>query len=167
MHSILKRIAESTTVDIRGDVSFEQSESSTQSVDYATDYDLNMYLNGEKIGYMVFRESRYRTGKPEELKIRNVEIDEKFRNFGFGQLLYKEFGNIYVRDYNGLPVIRLFQNPIAEYAYKKALSLGWISDLSYSEDNIERWYKSENEQLYTDLRNKLPDKFKGPEWNEI
>lgn len=159
------KTANGNAVDLRNDIQFENNQS-TQNDDNS-DYDIYMYVNGEQIGEMQYREYRDGNGNPIQLNIRKVKVEDNYQNLGFGQKLYQEFGNIYQSNYNGLPVIRLFSNPLAEYAYKKALSLGWISELSYDEDNIERWYKSKDKQLYEDLRNKLPNQFKGPDWNEI
>ncbi|MNN74162.1 hypothetical protein D3C81_1903320 [compost metagenome] len=77
-------------------------------------------------------------------------------------MLYKTFGEIYSQNYSQLPIVRDFVNPIAEYAYRKAIGLGWISEETLDESLITRRNNETNQQLWTNLRDKLPENIKGP-----
>lgn len=106
--------------------------------------------------------------------IEQVFVDEKMRNFGIGQLLYKKFGEIYNQNYDGWIVSRYYVNPIAEYAFKKAVSLGWINDSAIGDgkgtyrDRRDKGLKGVNiDTLWRDLRNKLPEQYQGDEQWEL
>ncbi|MNW22927.1 hypothetical protein D3C71_2247190 [compost metagenome] len=44
--------------------------------------------------------------------------------------MYKKFGEIYNEKYNGWLISRYYVNPVAEYSFRKAVSLGWINEVS-------------------------------------
>lgn len=114
-------------------------------------------LDGEEIGYFYFYIYTDNT-----LYVDEVEVNEEYQNYGIGTNLYKEFGKIYNEEFNGWPVGRFYLNPVAEYSFRKAVSLGWISETALNGD-VKRHYTEEKNELWQDLRNKLPEDLKGPD----
>ncbi|MNV72640.1 hypothetical protein D3C71_1657460 [compost metagenome] len=112
-------------------------------------------LNGEPIGSLIF------TANADHIKLVYIDVNRKYQNLGVGQSLYREFGKIYNEQYNGMNVEQWFVNPIAEYAFRKAVSLGWIPQEALTEHNMKRSY--DDGKLVNDLRNKLPENVRGPE----
>ncbi|MNW08692.1 hypothetical protein D3C71_2055260 [compost metagenome] len=60
-------------------------------------------------------------------------------------------------------------NPVAEYAFRKAVSMGYINDFSLTDDYVQRHYETdEKKQQAKDLREKLPEFVRGPEtWAKL
>jgi len=135
-------------------------------------YEIDIYVNDKKIGSLDFcymENAKYKDELINKLICINViDVEEEYQNLGFGTRLYQEFGKIYNEKYNGIPVARYFINPIAEYSFRKAVALGYVSEHALSEDYIGRFYTSDNKQLIKDLRNKLPEHIRGPEvWSKV
>lgn len=103
------------------------------------------------------------------LYIKEVRVLDQYQNLGIGQLLYKKFGEIYYSKFQGWPVGRNFANPVAEYAYRKAVALGYINEMTLDEQYIKREYNTlEQKEKAKTLREKLPDQVKGPAvWSSI
>ncbi|MNV65025.1 hypothetical protein D3C71_1576940 [compost metagenome] len=97
------------------------------------------------------------------LYIKEVRVRDQYQGFGIGQLLYKKFGEVYTEQFNGWPVGKNYANPIAEYAYRKAVGLGYIPEMALNEEYTGREYTKEQKDKMKDLREKLPENVKGPE----
>jgi GNAT superfamily N-acetyltransferase len=152
----LLKTAEEEKVDLRN-IQFEFSNWNYHNY-------ITAKLNGQKVGEMDFKI----VGSDNHIEIDSVDVDDKYRNLGIGQLLYKEFGNIYSQKYMGTKVKRFFINPIAEYSFRKAVGLGWVPQEALQEDDIARVYTDTERNLAKDLRNKLPEHVQGPEtWSKI
>ena len=121
--------------------------------------DIEAYVNGEQAGFLSFDIDEYE----ETLSIAYFEVEEKYQKLGIGTAIYGEFGKLYETQYSGWPVKRYFVNPVAEYAFRKAVSLGWVSENAISEDQISRLHSEEHDVLWKDLRKKLPENVQGPE----
>lgn len=166
IYKTINRIGESVRqIDFRNQIEFQFSEIDSDEFDDVIEnmYEITASLNGQEIGFMNFTVTYGKNDESlNELFIKLVEINDEFQGLGIGQLLYKEFGNIYTENFNQIPVSRFFINPIAEYAFRKAVSLGWVPQSALDETKIKRNYSNENEkQLWTDLRNKLPEEYRG------
>lgn len=144
------------TIELRN-LTFEVSESEGTFGDQYQDIDA--YINGEQVGYL----SLTIDAENKIIKVDLFEVDEEYQSLGIGTAIYKEFGKLYESSYNGWAVERYFVNPIAEYAFRKAVSLGWVSEKAISEDHIKRNQNPINNQLWQDLRQKLPENVQGPE----
>lgn len=120
---------------------------------------IEVIANGKQLGYLLFLVSE------EEEMIYDIEIfiNDQYQKLGVGTALYEEFGKVYETNYNGYIVKRFFVNPVAEYSFRKAVSLGLVPQSMLSEDNIMRDYYLENNKKIRDLRNKLPENVRGPE----
>lgn len=155
--------------DITFTVESNETDPTNQKADKKIEYDIKCYCDDKELGLLQFTEyvnalgSNIDTSLPDEkiniLYFDWIEVKEQYRKFGIGQLLYKKFGEIYKEKFNGIPVARKFDNPVAEYSLKKAISLGWVSENAFSEQ-----YTSRNESKYysdlnviKDLRNKIPE----------
>lgn len=123
---------------------------------------------GKDLGYFEYKIYNYEDDDEKYLYITNVFVYPQYQNLGVGQLLYKEFGKVYNEKYNGFELKRDFLNPIAEYAYRKAVGLGYIPESTLVEEKIKRTYNDADKDLIKDLRNKLPENVKGPEiWSKL
>ena len=128
--------------------------------DMLYDYcELQVFFSGVQVGQMDFRVDH----DDSYLIIGRFDIKPEYRNMGIGQLFYKELGRIHGQNYPGHAISRTFENPIAEYSFRKAVSLGWIDDSTLDEGNIDRITNKERKELWTDLRQKLPEQYRGPE----
>lgn len=161
----MKKVARDlNTIDLRNSIEFQFDEIDSDEFDGVIEnmYEIVATLNGEEVGFMNFSVTY---GKEDEslndMLIKLVEVNNNMQGLGIGQLLYKEFGQIYARDFSGIPISRYFVNPVAEYAFRKAVSLGWIPDSALDESRIKRDYSEQEEQLWTDLRQKLPESYRG------
>lgn len=165
VNKTIKRISNSAVaIDLRSDIQFNFEEMYSDDFDDIIEniYEIVATLDGEEIGFMNFSVTY---GKEDEslndLLIKLVEVNDNMQGLGIGQLLYKEFGKIYSRDFNNIPISRFFVNPVAEYAFRKAVSLGWVDETALDESRIKRDYSEQEEQLWTDLRQKLPESYRG------
>lgn len=147
-------------------------------------YDITATLKGQMIGNMEFS-AYFAPANPKEIHprmtrlrdstnkdiifVEAVFVNEQYRKLGIGQLLYKKFGEIYNQYYQGWPVGRYYVNPVAEYSFRKAVSLGWISETAVTEnyvyrDRYDRGLKNMHvDDTWNELNNKLPDQYKGPD----
>ncbi|MNJ90456.1 hypothetical protein D3C87_80530 [compost metagenome] len=124
--------------------------------------------DGKNLGYFEYKIYSYEDDEEKYLYITNILVYPQYQNLGIGQLLYKEFGKIYNEKFSGFELKRDFINPIAEYAYRKAIGLGWIPESTLIEEKVRRSYNDADQDLVTDLRNKLPENVRGPEvWAKI
>lgn len=155
----LLRIA-SNEVDLRN-LQVEQVEvQGIQSIKIKTE-------DGKELGYFDYKIYDYEDDDEKYLYIMNVLVYPEYQNIGIGQLLYKEFGKVYDEKFSGFELKRTFLNPIAEYAYRKAVGLGWIPESTLVEEKIKRTYDESHHETIRDLRQKLPENIKGPEnWSQ-
>lgn len=131
--------------------------------------------NGERIGFVdfmsyelvsekiLFEDGDTYTFIENVIYIKKVAVYQKFQNNGLGLELYKKFGEIYSDNFSGWSVAREFINPIAEYLFRKAVSLGYVPETALNEELIRRDYDDVKQNLAQDLRGKLPEDAKGPE----
>ncbi|MNC32782.1 hypothetical protein D3C75_811520 [compost metagenome] len=83
--------------------------------------------------------------------------------------MYKKFGEIYNEKYNGWLISRYYVNPVAEYSFRKAVSLGWINEVSLDDSLVTRERRDKSmrymdvDKTWDELNNKLPNNVKGPE----
>lgn len=161
----MKKVANDVgTIDLRNAIEFSFEEIDSDEFDDVIEnmYEIVATLNGEEVGFMNFSVTY---GKEDEslnnMLIKLVEVNNNMQGLGIGQLLYKEFGQIYSRDFGNVPISRFFINPVAEYAFRKAVSLGWVPDSALDENRVKRDYSEQDDQLWTDLRQKLPEPYRG------
>lgn len=109
-------------------------------------YKIAATISGEEAGYLTFVETT--TNDESYLYLAKIEVQPKYREFGIGTLLYKEFGSIYNEKYSGWEVERHFENPIAEYAFKKAIELGYVSPDAFTEERTTRQYDNSQQELW-------------------
>lgn len=149
--------------------------------DSATNHEIEIISNGDIIAYMTFssyenanardiHDSNHSlpSGKVEYLLyVDRIFVNEEYRNLGVGQLLYKKFGEIYESQFSGWPVGRYYESSVAEYAFRKAISLGWISEVALDDSYVTRDRSSNHKKnpdvKWEDLRNKLPENVRGEE----
>lgn len=138
---------------------------------------ITAFIEGKKVGYLKFVQMEncpggmidpVYSGKKIEKAIyfENIEVHPKRKSEGIATELLKKFGEIMSQSFPGWPVIIYYINPVAEYAYRKAVSMGYIPDYTLDESWIQRepdvYQGSENEQVVKDLRGKLPENVRGP-----
>lgn len=160
------------SIDLRRiEFSFESNEVDPkyQKADKKIEHDIKCFCDGKELGLIQFTEYINALGSNIDSHLPNekitilyfdwIEVKDEYKQLGIGQLLYKEFGKIYSEQFNGIPVARNFDNPIAEYSLKKAISLGWVPEQAFSEEftarNESAYYK--NPEIIEELKNKLPD----------
>lgn len=154
----LRKVAEAAVaVDMRN-LTFEVKEWRSSHLP-VTNTDINAIINGQTVGYLEFSVE----DDEQIVEIDSIEVEEEYKNLGIGIALYREFGKLYDSKYSGWGVARTFVNPVAEYAFRKAVSLGWVSESALTEEHINRFYSEEEEELAKDLRKKLPEHTQGPE----
>lgn len=168
-----KIIAEVAAIDARKiEVSYTadtEVEDDAEDNYYSASQLITATNNGAEIGKINFNyvKQEDENGEQEELiYLAYIEVNDAYRGYGISGMLYKKFGEVYSEKYNGLPVERHFENPIAEYSFKKAIEQGWVPDSALSEDKTTRQYDTEEKQiLWQDLRSKLPENLQGPTAN--
>lgn len=139
---------------------------------------ISAFISGKKVGYLKFVQmencpgsiidSAYSGKKIEKaIYFEDIQVKDEYKSGGIGSELLKKFGEIMSQNFSGWPVIIYYINPVAEYAYRKAVSLGYIPDYTLDESWIQRepdvYQGTENEQVVKDLRGKLPENVRGPE----
>ncbi|MNY61658.1 hypothetical protein D3C86_1983620 [compost metagenome] len=74
--------------------------------------------------------------------------------------MYKTFSDVYNSQYQNWKIGRVFINPVAEYAFNKAVAQGWFPESTlndnkrdYTPEEEEKWY-NEFEPRLRDLRKK-------------
>ncbi|MDF2534279.1 MAG: hypothetical protein K0R18_436 [Bacillales bacterium] len=170
--SRLKKIAisDDEKIDLRQGIQFEvsgPSEEKDWGQTLRSSYEISAMYAGSQIGYLDFskyvpKEEAKDYTEP-ELYVSFLYVQQYFEGAGVGQMLYKKFGEMYTEQFNGWAVGRQFVNPVAEYSFRKAVSLGWVPDMALSEEKIIRDYSTKNKALWNDLRQKLPEHVRGPE----
>lgn len=91
------------------------------------------------------------------LYVNYVEIGERYRQNGLAMLLYKEFSQDYNENYQGWKIRRTFINPVAEYAFSKAVLEGYFPEDTLT-NGIKRDYNQEEQELWdNELQPKLVD----------
>ncbi|AEO93921.1 gp678 [Bacillus phage G] len=139
----------------------------TNNAKYVTDHEIYCDYYGEQIGYLHFSEFHDVNAKdihpslPSKyynklLYINNVLVNLDFRGWGIGTQLYKEFGEIYSRQFKDWPLAQVFVNPIAEYSFRRAIEKGSIPKSAYVEELIARDYNEEEKQKAKNLFDWLP-----------
>lgn len=117
---------------------------------------IEIFRDGELLGdmkYEIYPEQNY-------VYINYVDVQEQHRKNGVAMLLYKTFSDIYNSKYQNWKIGRVFINPVAEYAFNKAVAQGWFPESTlndgkrdYTPDEEEKWY-NELEPKLRDLRKK-------------
>ncbi|MNJ90002.1 hypothetical protein D3C87_75930 [compost metagenome] len=159
----------SESIDIRNGIDVE-FDGSIGSSEYANGVQANVYmitalLNGGEIGSVRFTEYKCDSNgdfaRRDKLHIDLIKVENQYQNLGIGQLLLKKFGEVYQNQFDRLPVSADFHNPIAEYSYRKAISLGWISGWALDDDKLKRNYDKQDKTMWKDLRKKIPPMYRG------
>jgi hypothetical protein len=143
------------------------------------DHSILATLNGEMVGRFTFIQSENKESSQNWIEALFLSVSHDYREKGLSLLLIREFGAIYERYFNGYRIRLLFINPIGEYTFRKALSLGLIPGFTINESKVIRSYEVgtdtnnmneselkqyiENRRLWSELRGKLPEKFRGKE----
>lgn len=123
-------------------------------------------LNGFEVGYLTFYQYN---AKDNEKFINCIDgififiFNYRCRGIGLAHLLYKEFGYLYRKYFDGYEVNHIFANPVAEYTHRKIVALGWIPESALNEDRVRRTYNANQTQLWNELRKKLPENLRGNE----
>lgn len=159
----------SESIDIRNGIDVEYN-GSIGSSEYANGVQANVYmivasLNGGEVGSIRFTEYKCDPNGDfagrDKLHIDLIKVENQYQNLGIGQLLLKKFGEVYQNEFDRLPVSADFHNPIAEYSYRKAISLGWISGWALDDDKLKRNYDKQDKTMWKDLRKKIPPMYRG------
>jgi GNAT superfamily N-acetyltransferase len=123
-------------------------------------------LDGAEVGYIdfnVIEQTNEESGEREKvLYLSYIQVNDAYRGLGISGMLYKKFGEIYSSQFMGLPVERHFENPIAEYSFRKAVDQGWVPEAALTEDRITRNYDDKQQELHNDLQEKLPEDLRAP-----
>lgn len=168
-----KNAAVETAIDIRKvEIQYESDvaeEHDPEDNYYSSSQKIVAKYDGKEIGHIDFSyvEQENEEGEQEKLLyLAYIEVDDDFKGLGISGLLYKKFGEIYSQKYNNLPVERHFENPLAEYSFKRAIEKGWVPESALTEERITRQYDTEDKKhLWNDLREKLPEYLRGPKAN--
>lgn len=168
-----KIAAVETAIDIRKvEIQYEPDvaeEHDPEDNYYSSSQKIVAKYDGKEIGHIDFSyvEQENEEGEQEKLLyLAYIEVDDDFKGLGISGLLYKKFGEIYSQKYNNLPVERHFENPLAEYSFKRAIEKGWVPESALTEERITRQYDTEDKKhLWNDLREKLPEYLRGPKAN--
>lgn len=165
-YSNFKKTA-STLLDLRVDVDISEPQVVMQNDNNKfrfSSYKIIATHEGQEVGALDYSTKEYVNGE-NQLYVEFLFVDENYRQAGIGQLIYKKFGEVYTQNYDGWGIARVFANPVAEYSFRKAVSMGWFPENALNEDKIEREYSEDDENLWTDLRQKLPENVKGAQNN--
>lgn len=157
-------------VDLRNKLEFNLEELDNDNSVHLIkqNYSLQTILDGNQIGKIDFlvveeivdpNEEVFEEDLINNIYINFMQVESLYRNLGIGTKLYEELGRLYLERWNNYPVGRNFMNPIAEYSFKKAVSLGLVPEGMLTEDKITRDYQYGDEELWEELKQKLPEKY--------
>jgi GNAT superfamily N-acetyltransferase len=152
---------------IRKEVIIRKDHTLTEHRIYAT-------LNEKEAGHISFFLCKEK--RPNSIESAYITVYKEYRGTKLAYLLLREFGEMYRKHFDGYTVSLVFVNPMAEYMYRKAVSLGWIPESalegrcirSYgayldtsgmNDDEIEEYNK--NRLSWNKLNKRLPEKFRG------
>jgi hypothetical protein len=152
---------------IRKEASIRKNYSLTEHRIYAT-------LNEKEAGHISF--FLYKGKEKNSIESGYITVYKEYRGTKLAYLLLREFGEMYKKQFDGYKVSLIFINPMAEYIYRKSVSLGWIPEStlegrcirSYGdyvdtstmdEDEIKEYNK--NRLSWNKLNKRLPEKFRG------
>lgn len=157
--------ADVQVVDLRGGTTtqLELIDEWEDKGEIMSTYEIYPYVGGKQVGYMDFIVHDFPENTEENyIEVISIQIDEEYRGLGISTEVYKAFSELYKSKYDGYPLERLFQNPIAEYSFRKAVSNGYVDSILLDNSRIRRDYKDDSKkQQWNDLRGKLPTDVQG------
>ncbi|AEO93873.1 gp628 [Bacillus phage G] len=129
------------------------------------------FINNEKVGYLRFEDQTncdlsFYGGEDKVVSriiyLAMVNVHPNHKQKGIGMELYKEFGKYYKQNFNGVPVLHLFNNSIADYMFRKSVASDDIPIEAYNEEYFYKDDMSEENNInWRNLREKLPKQFQG------
>jgi GNAT superfamily N-acetyltransferase len=96
---------------------------------------------------------------PHVIYIHKMQVDSMYRKHGIATALYKAFSQVYSAQFQGVPIARIFRNPLAEYTYRNLIHKKQIAADAYSEEFVERLYFEDERSLLLELKEVSPTLF--------
>lgn len=156
--SRLKKLADLSNVEqFQSQVYFDHQGSKG-----TRDHKIAAIYNGKEVGYIEFSEQPNNT-----LSLEDCIVNEKFKDHDLEEMLMDEFGKEFEANYISWKIALNFHDPAFELAFRNLIAGGLIPANALDENMVNRDYDNNQKQIWQDLRNKIPEQYRGARRKDI